>query len=252
MYWPQLLDRSGGPRVKMSTNQHILIVDDDPEIRKLLQDYLQRNGYQVSVVEDGAGMWRLLDGQAVDLIVLDIMLPGEDGLTLCRQLRAGSGIPVIMLTALGEDTDRIVGLEMGADDYLSKPFNPRELLARIRGVLRRTGGDVGDAEAVRFADWILDRTARHLISPDGVVVNLSNGEFRLLEAFVEHPNRVLSRDQLMDILQGRDWGPFDRSIDVQVSRLRRRLRDDARESALIKTIRGEGYVFTAKVTRVRA
>lgn len=236
----------------MQANEHLLIVDDDAEIRELLQAYLQRNGYQVSTVADGNGLWRAMEHDRIDLIVLDIMLPGDDGLTLCRQLRAGSDIPVIMLTALGEDTERIIGLEMGADDYLAKPFNPRELLARIRGVLRRAGGETTDSDKVRFATWILDRNARHLISAAGVVVNLSSGEYRLLEAFVEHPNRVLSRDQLMDILQGRDWGPFDRSIDVQVSRLRRRLHDDAHESVLIKTVRGEGYVFTAKVARVKA
>ncbi len=234
------------------TNEHLLIVDDDPDIRELLQEYLEKNGYRVSAVEDGQGMWRTLEQQRIDLVVLDIMLPGDDGLTLCRQLRAGSNIPVIMLTALGEDMDRIVGLEMGADDYLPKPFNPRELLARIRGVMRRAGGGASDSDRVRFAGWTLDRNARHLISADGVVVNLSTGEYRLLEAFVEHPNRVLSRDQLMDILQGRDWGPFDRSIDVQVSRLRRRLHDDAREPVLIKTVRGEGYIFTPKVSRVKA
>jgi len=236
----------------MPANENLLIVDDDPEICELLQAYLQRNGYGVSVVGEGNGMWRVLEHERIDLIVLDVMLPGDDGLTLCRQLRASSDLPVIMLTALGDDTERIIGLEMGADDYLAKPFNPRELLARIRGVLRRVGGAVSDSDSVRFADWILDRNARHLISPDGVVVNLSTGEYRLLEAFVEHPKRVLSRDQLMDILQGRDWGPFDRSIDVQVSRLRRRLNDDARESALIKTVRGEGYLFTATVSRVKA
>ena len=235
----------------MTPNEHLLVVDDDPEIRELLRDYLGRNGYQVSAAGDGKEMWSALEHHRIDLVVLDIMLPGEDGLSLCRQLRASSVMPVIMLTALGEDTERIIGLEMGADDYLAKPFNPRELLARIRGVLRRAGGDTGGSEAVRFADWTLDRNARHLISHDGVIVSLSTGEYRLLEAFVEHPNRVLSRDQLMDILQGRDWGPFDRSIDVQVSRLRRRLKDDARESALIKTVRGEGYLFTAKVTRVK-
>lgn len=235
----------------MSLQEHLLIVDDDPEILDLLRDYLQGNGYRVSTAADGKAMWSLLERQRVDLVVLDIMLPGEDGLVLCRQLRASSDLPVIMLTALGEDTERIIGLEMGADDYLGKPFNPRELLARIRGVLRRAGGDVSGSDAVRFADWTLDRNARHLISKEGVIVNLSTGEYRLLEAFVEHPNRVLSRDQLMDILQGRDWGPFDRSIDVQVSRLRRRLHDDARESELIKTVRGEGYLFTPRVSRVK-
>jgi len=156
---------------------------------------------------------------------------GDDGLTLCRQLRNLSDVPVIMLTALGDETERILGLEMGADDYVAKPFNPRELLARIKGVLRR---------------------AHHLIAPDGVVVNLSAGEYRLLEAFLSHPNRVLSRDQLMEILRGRDWDPFDRSIDVQVSRLRRRLRDDPHDPTLIKTVRGEGYLFAARVTRVAA
>ena len=236
----------------MQPNEHLLIVDDDPEICDLLQDYLQQNGYRVSVVGDGSGMWRTLDRERIDLIVLDVMLPGDDGLTLCRQLRTASDVAVIMLTALGEDTERIIGLEMGADDYLAKPFNPRELLARIRGVLRRARGDIGETEKVRFSDWTLDRNVRHLISPDGVVTNLSTGEYRLLEAFIGHPNRVLSRDQLMDILQGRDWGPFDRSIDVQVSRLRRRLRDDARESAMIKTVRGEGYLFTAKVKRIKS
>jgi two-component system OmpR family response regulator len=235
----------------MSLQEHLLIVDDGPEILDLLGDYLQSNGYRVSTAADGKAMWSLLERQRADLVVLDVMLPGEDGLVLCRQLRASSDVPVIMLTALGEDTERIIGLEMGADDYLGKPFNPRELLARIRGVLRRAGGDVSGSDAVRFADWTLDRNARHLISKEGVIVNLSTGEYRLLEAFVEHPNRVLSRDQLMDILQGRDWGPFDRSIDVQVSRLRRRLHDDARESALIKTVRGEGYMFTARVSRVK-
>ena len=236
----------------MQPNEHLLIVDDDPEICDLLQDYLQQNGYRVSVVGDGSGMWRTLERERIDLIVLDVMLPGDDGLTLCRQLRTASDVAVIMLTALGEDTERIIGLEMGADDYLAKPFNPRELLARIRGVLRRARGDIGETDKVRFSDWTLDRNVRHLISPDGVVTNLSTGEYRLLEAFIGHPNRVLSRDQLMDILQGRDWGPFDRSIDVQVSRLRRRLRDDARESAMIKTVRGEGYLFTAKVKRIKS
>lgn len=234
----------------MSSNEHVLIVDDDQDIRELLQDYLQRNGYLVSVVEDGEGMWRTLDKEQIDLVVLDIMLPGDDGLALCRKLRASSAVPVIMLTALGDETDRIVGLELGADDYLGKPFNPRELLARIRGVLRRSGGEIGEMQTLRFADWTLDRDAHHLISPEGVVVNLSSGEYRLLDAFIGHPNRVLSRDQLMEILQGRDWGPFDRSIDVQVSRLRRKLKGNADAPELIKTVRGSGYMFTAKVSRV--
>lgn len=235
----------------MTSNEHLLVVDDDQEIRELLQDYLQNNGYRVSVVADGAGMWKLLEHQHIDLVVLDIMLPGDDGLTLCRQLRATSAVPVIMLTALGDETDRIVGLELGADDYLGKPFNPRELLARIRGVLRRASGEVGEMQTLRFADWTLDRNAHHLISPEGVIINLSSGEYRLLDVFVTHPNRVLSRDQLMEILQGRDLSPFDRSIDVQVSRLRRRLKDNAESPELIKTIRGEGYLFSARVSRVK-
>ncbi len=231
-------------------NEHLLIVDDDPEIPWLLQGYLEKNGYRVSIAGDGAAMWRLLERAPVDLLVLDIMLPGEDGLSICRKIRAGSDLPIIMLTALGEDMDRVVGLEMGADDYLPKPFLPRELLARIRGVLRRAGtGERGDL--IRFADWTLDRRNRHLLSPEGVVVSLSGGEYRLLELFVDHPNRVLSRDQLAELLQGRDWGPFDRGIDIQVSRLRKRLREDAREPRLIKTIRGEGYLFTPRVSRVQ-
>lgn len=232
---------------------HLLVVDDDAEIRELLKEYLERNGYRVSTGADGRALWHAIEHERIDLVVLDIMMPGDDGLTLCRQLRATSNLPVILLTALGEDTERIIGLEMGADDYLAKPFNPRELLARIRSVLRRAGsGGISEGDTLRFADWLFDREARHLISPEGVVVTLSSGEHRLLDVFVQHPNRVLSRDQLMDLLQGRDWGPFDRSIDVQVSRLRRRLHDDAREAELIKTVRGEGYVFTAKVARVPA
>ena len=236
----------------MPDQAHLLIVDDDPEIRALLRDYLERHGYRVSAAGDGGAMWQALEREGVDLVVLDLMLPGEDGLVLCRQLRAGSDLPVIMLTALGEETDRIVGLEMGADDYVAKPFNPRELLARIRGVLRRAGGDAGTGERVRFAGWLLDRGARHLVSPEGVVVSLSGGEHRLLEAFLAHPQQVLSRDQLMDLVRGREWGPYDRSIDVQVSRLRRRLRDDAHEPRLIQTVRGEGYRFTPRVSRVQA
>lgn len=234
----------------MSLNEHLLVVDDDREIRELLQEYLERHEYQVSVAADGPEMWKVLEKSHVDLIVLDLMLPGDDGLTLCRQLRAGSAVPVIMLTALGEETERIVGLELGADDYLSKPFNPRELLARIRGLLRRAGGAVGDSQVLRFNRWTMDRNRRHLVSPSGVVVNLSSGEYRMLEALVSHPNRVLSRDQLMELLQGRSWGPFDRSIDVQVSRLRRRLKENSEDEDLIKTIRGEGYMFTAKVSKI--
>ncbi|WP_173063434.1 response regulator [Sulfurimicrobium lacus] len=236
----------------MTTPEHILIVDDDAEIRSLLGDYLQKNGYRTTAVAEGKGMLTALDKGRVDLIVLDLMLPGDDGLVLCRNLRARSDIPVIMLTARGEDLDRILGLEMGADDYLSKPFNPRELLARIKSILRRAKAlpgnmEAGDAARVSFAGWELDTVSRQLVSPQGVVVPLSGSEFRLLRIFLNHPNRVLSRDQLMDMMRGRETDPFERSIDVQVSRLRHRLADDAKEPALIKTVRCEGYVLAVQV-----
>jgi two-component system, OmpR family, response regulator len=236
----------------MTTPDHILIVDDDAEIRSLLSEYLQKNGYRASTVAEGKAMWAALSVSHPDLIVLDLMLPGDDGLTLCRDIRARYGIPVIMLTARGEETDRIVGLEMGADDYLPKPFNPRELLARIKSVLRRTRAlpenlRPQEVTRFRFAGWTLDANARHLISRDGVVVALSGVEFRLLSAFLGHPHRVLTRDQLIDLMLSRDAAPFDRAIDVQVSRLRHRLGDDAKEPALIKTVRGAGYVFAADV-----
>ena len=229
----------------------ILIVDDDAEIRTLLHDYLERNGYRCLAVADGKAMAVMLDQSTIDLIVLDVMLPGPDGLTLCRDLRARSEIPVIMLTARGEDTDRIIGLEMGADDYLSKPFNPRELLARIKVILRRARGSMhalGERmQRMRFGDWKLDLTTRNLVSPRGVVVALSGAEFRLLKVFLERPNRVLNRDQLMELTQGQGAEALDRSIDVLVSRVRQRLDDDAREPRIIKTVRGEGYVLAAPV-----
>jgi two-component system OmpR family response regulator len=236
---------------------NILIVDDDPEIRELLKTYLERNEYRATTVADGRGMWTALEQGRVDLIVLDLMLPGEDGLTLCRNLRAHATVaklPVIMLTARGEETDRIVGLEMGADDYLPKPFSPRELLARIKSVLRRVqdlpaSPSVGETAEFRFCGWTLDVVSRQLTSPDGVVVALSDGEYRLLRVFLEHPNRVLSRDQLLDLTRGRDAVPFDRSIDVQVGRVRKRLNDAGQEPAIIKTVRGEGYVLAAHVER---
>jgi len=231
-------------------NDHLLIVDDDLGLRELLADYLSRNGFRVSGVADGRGLWVALERESVDLIILDLMLPGDDGLILCRNLRARSRIPVIMLTARGDDTDRIIGLEMGADDYLPKPFNPRELLARIKGVLRRVRdpmGDPGEARRLHFSGWTLEVATRQLIAPDGVLVPLGASEYRLLRVFLECPQRVLSRDQLLDRTQGREATPFDRSIDVQVSRLRRRLRDDPREAVLIKTVRNEGYLLTVTV-----
>ncbi len=237
----------------MDTADHILIVDDDPEIRSLLATYLTRNGLRATAVGDGKAMWRALDAGHVDLLVLDLMLPGDDGLTLCRNLRAKSDLPVIMLTARGDETDRIVGLEMGADDYLPKPFSARELLARIKVILKRARSlppnlRPDDSKALTFAGWRLDTVQRHLVSPAGVVMSLGGAEFRLLRIFLAHPNRVLNRDQLVDLTQGREADPLDRSIDVQVSRLRHRLGDDPKDPQLIKTVRGEGYVLAVPVT----
>jgi two-component system OmpR family response regulator len=236
----------------MTAPDHILVVDDDTEIRNLLREYLQQQGYRVSAVADGKGLRAAVDNSHPDLIILDLMLPGEDGLTLCRDLRAKSEVPIIMLTARGDETDRIVGLELGADDYIAKPFSPRELLARIKSVLRRTRSlpdnlKTEESGVFRFAGWALDAATRNLTSPQGVVVALSGTDFRLLKIFVDHPNRVLTRDQLIDLMLSRDAGPFDRAIDVQVSRLRQRLGEDAKEPAIIKTVRGQGYVFAAHV-----
>ena len=236
----------------MDTPDHILIVDDDAEIRSLLGEYLRKNGYQAGVAANGKAMWAALARGKVDLIVLDLMLPGEDGLTLCRKLRTESDTPVIMLTARGEETDRIVGLEMGADDYLAKPFSPRELLARIKSVLRRTRSlpqnlRPDEARAITFAGWRLDTIARHLVSAEGVVTSLGGAEYQLLRIFLSHPNHVLTRDQLMVLSKGRESEPFDRTVDLQVSRLRHRLGDDSSDPQIIKTVRGEGYVFAVPV-----
>jgi two-component system, OmpR family, response regulator len=234
----------------METTQ-LLIVDDDREIRTLLADYLQTHGYRCLMAADGDAMWDQLQQNSVDLIVLDLNLPGDDGLVLCRNLRAKSAIPVIMLTARGEPLDRILGLEMGADDYLPKPFEPRELLARIRSVLRRSAAQGqrtdGKIQFLRFAGWTLDLIARHLIDPNEMVVVLSGAEFRMLKIFLEHPNRVLNRDQLLNMTQGRDADPFDRSIDIQISRIRQKLGEDARAPQIIKTVRNGGYVLAVTV-----
>ena len=229
----------------------ILMVDDDPGIRDVVSDFLGRHGYSVTTAGDAREMEQALEREPVDLIVLDVMLPGEDGLAICRRLAVGEAPPIIMLSAMGEDTDRIVGLELGADDYLSKPCNPRELLARIRAILRRAeqrGAQEEFGTACEFAGWRLDLVRRELRSPQGVVVNLSSGEFSLLRAFVERPQRVLTRDQLLDYARGPDSDAFDRAIDVQISRLRRKL-DDGGGHDLIRTIRNEGYMFTPKVKR---
>ncbi|ARN20210.1 response regulator [Piscinibacter gummiphilus] len=235
---------------------HILIVDDDREIRELLSTYLVKNGMRVATAPTGRHMRVALEESGpFDLIILDLMMPGEDGLSLCRDLRAGKhkAIPIVMLTARSEEPDRILGLEMGADDYLSKPFAPRELLARIRSVLRRTRmlppnmRVAEEASRLVFGEWQLDTVARHLVDTEGVVVPLSGAEYRLLRVFLDHPQKVLNRDQLLSLTQGREAELFERSIDLLVSRLRQRLRDDAREPKFIKTVRSEGYVFSTLV-----
>ena len=236
----------------MPASDHVLIVDDDSEIRTLLSEYFVKNGFRASAVADGRAMRAALRTAHPDLVILDLMLPGEDGLALCRELRARSNVPILMLTARGEETDRIVGLEMGADDYLPKPFHPRELLARVKSILRRARAlpenlQPDRVKAFRFAGWTLDVATRALTAPDGVLVDLSGTEFRLLRTFLDHPNRTLARDQLIELMLDRDAGPFDRAIDVQVSRLRHRLRDRGKEPALVKTVRGQGYVLAAAV-----
>ncbi|MDP9729979.1 UNVERIFIED_ORG: two-component system OmpR family response regulator [Rhizobium sp. SORGH_AS260] len=234
---------------------HILVVDDDREIRELVSSYLKKNGLRTTVAADGRQMRSFLDGNTVDLIVLDLMMPGDDGLVLCRELRAGKhkATPVLMLTARDDEMDRIIGLEMGADDYLSKPFAARELLARIKAILRRTrmlppNLQISEAgQLLTFGDWRLDTVGRHLLDREGTTVALSGAEYRLLRVFIDHPQRVLNRDQLLNLTQGRDAEIFDRSIDLLVSRVRQRLGDDAREPTYIKTVRAEGYVFSVPV-----
>jgi two-component system, OmpR family, response regulator len=240
---------------------HIMIVDDDREIRSLLAQFLTKHGYRVTAARDGQEMTKLMEAARVDLLVLDLMMPGEDGLSICRRLRAAGDLPIIMLTAMGEETDRIVGLEMGADDYLAKPFGPRELLARIKAVLRRASlpppplaataeaaATEAAGKALRFEGWGLDLARRELRSPDGTLVALSSGEYDLLVALAERPQRVLSRDQLLDLARGRAAVPFDRAIDVQISRLRRKIEADPADPQIIKTVRGGGYMFTPTVT----
>lgn len=239
-------------------NPHILIVDDEQEIRELLSRFLENHGCRTSMAADGRAMEKALSDSGIDLVVLDIMMPGEDGLVLCRKLRSYSNLPVIMLTAMSEETDRIVGLEMGADDYLTKPFSPRELLARIKAVLRRTHSlpdnprqsSDQDKSLVHFDRWQLDLHKRELLDEEGITLSLSTAEFDLLQAFIEHPQRVLSRDQLLDLARGRNAQLFDRSIDTLVSRLRRKLEHDPKSPQLIKTIWGGGYSFSVDVEYV--
>lgn len=241
------------PPTRQADLVHVLVVDDDEEIRDLLGRILHKHGYRVTAARNGTEMWEVFATEKIDLIILDVMLPGDDGLMLCRKLRETSKVPIIMLTAMGDETDRIIGLEIGADDYLPKPFSPRELIARAKAVLRRTSASPTSdftGKAVRFAGWRLDFVRRELLSPDGAITELTGGEYDLLVAFVERPQRVLSRDQLLDLARGRSASSFDRSIDVQVSRLRRKLEGDPHRKTVIKTVRGAGYIFVPKVERL--
>jgi two-component system, OmpR family, response regulator len=237
----------------MNDGLHILVVDDQREICEVVQDYLTNEGYRVSTASDGTVMRRIMTQSAVDLVILDLMLPGEDGLALARALREESGVGIIILTGRGDTVDRIIGLEMGADDYLPKPFHLRELLARVKSVLRRVSSRTADSAVVparskaRFAGWSLDLTSRELRSPSGREVRLTTGEFDLLAAFVNNANQVLSRDRLLDLARNREAGPFDRTIDVQVGRLRRKLESDPQRPTIIKTVRGTGYIFTPSI-----
>lgn len=227
---------------------HVLLVEDDPEISRMLGDVLTDNGFAVSAAQSAVEMDEVLAGEAIDLVVLDLMLPGEDGLSICRRLRAGSSIPIIMVTARGDEVDRIVGLEIGADDYLPKPFNSRELLARIRALLRRAQTSTATAlsrqRVLTFAGWRIDPATRQLHNPDGVRVTMTSVEFDVLLAFCRNPGRVLSREQLLEMVHGGIAGPIERSIDVHISRIRQKLETDPRDPVLIKTVRLGGYLFT--------
>lgn len=230
---------------------HVLVVDDDHEITELLQTYLTRNQFRVSTAHNGQQMMARLDKEHIDLIVLDIMMPGEDGFTLCKKVRVSSSIPIIMLTAGNDETDRIIGLELGADDYMSKPFNPRELLARIKAVLRRledrNNREPAPHPKVRFGPWTLDTQHRQLVHERGDVFPLNGADFDLLQLFLSNPGEILSREDLFQRLKGRELSPYDRSIDVQISRLRFKLDDNGKSPQLIKTVRGQGYLLTCDV-----
>ena len=241
----------------MNNTTHILIVDDDQGIRELLCDFLQQHGFEVYAAKNGDQMRANLKAHPIDLIILDIMMPGDDGMTLCKAVRQTSQIPIIMLTAVTEDIEHILALEIGADDFITKPFNPRTLLARIKAVLRRAQGeqDVSTEEEetkgrhYRFSGWLLDTTTRRLTSPDELEISLSSGEYALLQIFVDHPEHVLSRDFLLDTTKHRAASPYDRSIDIQISRLRQKIETDPKNPQLIKTVRGGGYVLASTVLR---
>ena len=238
----------------MNDTAHIVVVDDDPEIRTILEDYLTEEGYRVSTAEGGAEMRRILAQYRADLVILDVQMPGEDGFTIAASLRKTSNVGIVMLTGKGDSVDRVVGLELGADDYVAKPFDLRELLARVRSVLRRVkhGPDdepAGETRPLTFAGWSLDLSARQLISSEGVDVELTTAEFNLLAALATRANRVLSRDQLLDITLGREWSPLDRSIDNLITHLRRKIEVDPKHPTMIKTIRGVGYMFAPQTSR---
>lgn len=242
--------------MSLDVNIHILVVDDDPQIGDLLSDYLRKHNFRVSVAGDGRAMRKVMKQYSIDLVVLDIMLPGTDGISLCRELRQTSDLPIIMLSAAGDESDRVVGLEVGADDYLAKPFSPRELLARIKALIRRASGPVAENRQrsrlarlpmLAFGDWALDQNKRVLVDSNAVSIALSAAEYDLLLAFLEHPGRTLTRDQLLDITRGRQANAFDRTIDVQVARLRKKLKEDPKSPRIIVTVRGGGYQFNAEV-----
>jgi two-component system, OmpR family, response regulator len=238
----------------LTPEAHVLVVEDDGEMRNLIAKFLRQNGYRATGARDGREMWETLANAAVDLILLDVMLPGQSGLDLTRALRAKSQVPIIMVTARGDETDRVLGLELGADDYIPKPFSRPELLARIRAVLRRAQGNDQRAsglvaDRLLFAGWALDTRRRELMAPDGVAVDLSGGEYDLLLAFCEHPQRILSRDQLLDLARNRVSDALDRTVDVMVSRLRRKMEPTEESPTIIKTIRGAGYMFVPAVAR---
>ena len=238
----------------MNEKPHVLLVDDERSIREPLAQYLSRNGFRVTAAADAAEARTRLAGSAIDLVVLDIMMPGEDGLSLCRHIRESGDLPVILLTAKSEETDRIIGLEMGADDYVLKPFSPRELVARIKAIFRRVaaGGLRQHADGTNYAfdGWVLKTGERTLVDRDGVAVPLSTAEYNLMLAFATRPNQVLSRDQLLDITQGREANAFDRAIDNQISRLRRKIEDDPKNPRFIKTVWGGGYTLAADVRKL--